>query len=155
MEGDKTQAIQRLFEVFAEFKKVQKHLFSYEGIRRSEFHVLLIIKKLTKENQQGVKVLDISREMGIAPPSITLLVNSLVMDGYVERKINEEDRRSVQINLTDKGCLMLEQCKKSIHTRLEGIVDYLGIEKSHLFSDLISEICLYFKEQVKNPDNTD
>lgn len=153
LEEDKAQATQKLFEVFGEFKKVQKHLFSYEGIRRSEFHVLLIIFKLTKENQQGVKVLDISREMEIAPPSITLLVNSLVKDGYVERKTNEEDRRAVQINLTEKGCWVLRQCTQSIHARLEGIVDYLGIEKSNLFSDLLSDICLYFKEQVIIPDD--
>lgn len=146
MEGNKTQATQRLFEVFGEFKKVQKRLFSYKGIRRSEFHVLLIIYRLTKENSTGVKVLDISREMEITPPSITLLVNSLVQDGYVERKTNEEDRRSVQISLTERGCQVLNQCTQFIHTRLEGIVDYLGVEKSNLFSDLLSDICKYLEE---------
>ena len=153
MEGNKAQATQKLFDVFGEFKKVQKNLFSYEGIRRSEFHVLMIICKLTKENQQGVKVLDISREMGIAPPSITLLVNSLVKDGYVERKTNEEDRRSVQISLTNRGFQVLNQCRQTIHTRLEGIVDALGIEKSNLFSDLLSEICQYFRNQTGDGKN--
>lgn len=155
MEENKAQATQRLFEVFGEFKKVQKHLFSYKGIRRSEFHILLIIYKLTQENQQGVKVLDISREMEIAPPSITLLVNSLVQDGYVERKTNAEDRRSVQISLTEKGCQALSQCTQSIHTHLEEIVDYLGIEKSNQFSDLLSDICQYFREQDTAADHGD
>jgi DNA-binding MarR family transcriptional regulator len=82
----------------------------------------------------------------IAPPSITLLVNSLVQDGYVERRTNAEDRRSVQISLTKKGLQALNQCTQFIHARLERIVDYLGVEKSNLFSDLLSEICKFFKE---------
>lgn len=146
MEEQRAQATKKMFEAFSQFKKVQKYIFTSKGIKRSEFHVLMIIYKLTQDKQQGVKVLDISRKLEIAPPSITLLVNSLVKDGYVQRKTNEEDRRSVQINLTEKGLSVLKKSWETINSCLERIVDNLGIEKSNQFSDLLSGICQYFKE---------
>ena len=148
METEKKQATQRLFEVFTQFKRIGKQPQYNNELRRSEFHTMVVIYKLTKDNREGVKILDISREMEIAPPSVTLMVNNLVKGGFVERKVNVEDRRSVQINLTPLGRSILQKSWEDVYHWLEGVVDYIGVEKSNLLSDLLSDVCLYFKEHM-------
>lgn len=147
MEDPKRMATRKLFEVFTEARKIGKYYFLQRELRRGEFYVLLTIYKLTGKEQHGVKILDISRAMEIAPPSVTIMVNNLVKNGYAERRINEEDRRAVQVSLTEKGFSILKKSQENIYNWFEGVVNHLGVEKSNQLASLLDEVCQYLKDR--------
>jgi DNA-binding MarR family transcriptional regulator len=46
---------------------------------------------------------DLVRELGVSKQSASQLVDSLVLRGYLERHVNPDDRRRLDVVLTDRG----------------------------------------------------
>ena len=51
----------------------------------------------------GLKSSDVAARGGSSPGTLTSVVNTLVREGYVERRSDAEDRRVVRLFVTDKG----------------------------------------------------
>jgi len=51
----------------------------------------------------GLKSSDVAARGGSSPGTLTSVVNTLVREGYVERRSDEGDRRVVRLFVTDKG----------------------------------------------------
>jgi len=49
------------------------------------------------------KVGDIAEWLGVSPPTVSEQVDHLVKRGWVERRVNPEDRREVLVELTPKA----------------------------------------------------
>ena len=47
-------------------------------------------------------------------PQLTHVVNPLVVSGIVERRPDEKDRRVINLALTDKGRILLEEAKLKV-----------------------------------------
>jgi DNA-binding MarR family transcriptional regulator len=52
-------------------------------------------------------------------PHITVIVDKLIEEGYVERQSDPKDRRIVNILLTEKGLADFEDIKKAISENLK------------------------------------
>jgi DNA-binding MarR family transcriptional regulator len=52
---------------------------------------------------EGTSVKDIASRIQLDSPGVTGLIDRLVKEGLLERKEDPEDRRSLRINLTEKG----------------------------------------------------
>ncbi|MDF0602540.1 MarR family transcriptional regulator [Psychromarinibacter sp. C21-152] len=79
------------FDLF--FDRLAKH-----GLKPGEFTVLWVIG-LNPGLRQGVA----ARKLRIKPAHMTKLVQRMVTGGYVERTVPDTDRRSVRLQLTQKG----------------------------------------------------
>jgi DNA-binding MarR family transcriptional regulator len=53
--------------------------------------------------RDGLKSSDVAARGGSSPGTLTSVVNTLVREGYVERRSDEGDRRVVRLFVTDKG----------------------------------------------------
>jgi DNA-binding MarR family transcriptional regulator len=51
----------------------------------------------------GLKSTDVAEQAWSTPGTVTSVVNTLVKDGFVERKPDEADRRVVRLYITDQG----------------------------------------------------
>ncbi|MFD1735226.1 MarR family winged helix-turn-helix transcriptional regulator [Bacillus salitolerans] len=82
------------------FRALQKGMNSILGdnINRSEFYLL----RFLKENGPA-KVSLISSELKVTASHITAVGDSLVTKGYIERNRSSEDRRIVELSLSDHG----------------------------------------------------
>ena len=56
----------------------------------------------------GLKSSDVAARGGSSPGTLTSVVNTLVREGYVERRSDEGDRRVVRLFVTDKGRQLCE-----------------------------------------------
>ncbi len=74
------------------------------GISIAEFNALLQFF-----NSQSLGVKELAERLDITPGGVTRIVTSLEDKGLVVRKISPEDRRSVDVFLTDKGKEMVKQ----------------------------------------------
>jgi DNA-binding MarR family transcriptional regulator len=58
----------------------------------------------------------------VAPPSITKITGKLVDAGYIVRRVNDSDRRSVAVELTSEGRRQLDATRESGTTWLAGLL---------------------------------
>jgi DNA-binding MarR family transcriptional regulator len=142
---NKIKTAERLFNTFNQFSKLNKMGSPVKGLKTSEIYTLFCIERLTSQKSEGVKVSQISRMLDVTPPTVTQLINGLEKKACIERQINIKDRRAVQIRLTEKGKTVVDAASKAFYNYFQGLVDYLGEEKSNQLSELLILVLSYSK----------
>lgn len=151
MVSNRNATVQRLLEVFARFHRVNWYKSPIGNLKPNEIMVLLCVKKKIGDEELGIKVSDISRLLKVATPTVTQIINNLEADGLVERSMDKEDRRAVRINLTGKGDGIITEVFDEFIYRFNGLVKYLGEDKSNELADLLSKVFIYFNDmEIKN-----
>ena len=69
---------------------------------------------------------DLAQGLAVRPPTITAVVDGLVVKRLVERRTVAGDRRRVDHVLTDQGRQVLEAADAAVDARLHEITDVLG-----------------------------
>jgi DNA-binding MarR family transcriptional regulator len=69
---------------------------------------------------------DLAERLAVRPPTVTAVVDGLVVKGLVERRTVEGDRRRVDHVLTAEGHRVLHAADAAIDTRLHDITEALG-----------------------------
>ena len=65
--------------------------------------MLITVRRLCQECPEGTPLKDLARHMSITPPTASIMVESLVKQGFLERLSSREDRRVKLIRLTPKA----------------------------------------------------
>lgn len=112
---------------------------SVEGHKPSEMTLLICIAKRS-QSTEGIKVSELSRFMGLTPPTVTQLINSLEAKDMVERQADPTDRRVVRIKLTEQGEIVTRKAKGHMDDMLGRLVEYLGEEESNQLADLLLKV---------------
>lgn len=149
MEKNRNPVAQKLLEAFTQFHRLNWKQSPIDGLKSSEIMVLFCIKKRVDSNSPGIKVSDISSALRVAAPTITQLINSLETKSFVERTMDTEDRRAVRVKLTDKGECTIEKISDAFFESFNGLVEYLGEDKSNELAVLLSKAFIYFNERRK------
>lgn len=139
----------RMADTFEKFIKADWRKQSKWGIKSSEVRVLLCIKKLSLENQDGVNISQISKMLIVTSPTVTQMIKSLSNNGFVARSIDSLDRRVAVIKLTEKGEMIAQKAKDHYKIIFSGLVKSLGREKSETLDALLNEVYIYFVEANK------
>jgi len=111
----------RLEEVFQEMIRRLHGEMAYRmvsGITGSQFFVL---KKI--QGKGRMTVTEVADALGVSLSAITALVDRLVKSGFVVRNRDEQDRRLVWLEATEKGREILMQC---VEVRRNVAIKYFG-----------------------------
>jgi DNA-binding MarR family transcriptional regulator len=100
-----------------------------------------------------IKVSEISKQLQVTSPTITQLLKGLEANGFVERRIDPNDRRAVGIILTEKGEMVTKQAADTFFTTLQGLIEFLGEEQSDELAELLSKVFRYFNEKAAIENN--
>lgn len=74
------------------------------GMTPSEFSVLCCAEQFPrKHGGTAASVADIAALMGVSVPAVSRTLRSLQGRGWIERTIDEDDRRSVRVSITPAG----------------------------------------------------
>jgi DNA-binding MarR family transcriptional regulator len=79
-----------------------------------QFRVLVFLK-----NNPGVSLTEVSEHLGLTPPSTSKLIDGLVERQLVLRHTCAEDRRKVNLTLTDGGASLLAASYQETRARFE------------------------------------
>lgn len=139
-----------LMDIFRRFRQIHMKPGLVEGMTPGEAMMLIRLSKLSKCQEQGTKVSDISTSMNVAPPTVTQLINTLEAGGYVERNMDRTDRRAVRVRLTEKGEEVVERADDFLSEKLSGLIEYLGEEKSRELINIMEMVYTYFREANKS-----
>jgi len=106
-----------------------KHRIMYEmafffkeaGITHSQLAVLRILKK-----NENVNIKDIAGMLEITSSAITQIVNELVKKGFILRKRNPEDRRTLNLVLSEKATIQIDSIKNKSFSELYSLFEVLS-----------------------------
>ena len=129
---------------FRNFKKVQmKNIMNSLDTNNTinEINILLVItesilkKESLNNNLKSIKNSDekihlniIREKMHLAASTISPIITSLESKGYIEREIDEKDKRNTYIKLTDKGRLHTTNIHMNIVSNLKEYIKFMGDE---------------------------
>lgn len=71
-------------------------------------HARWFVLKVT-EHRKRLGIRDVAETLGVTSSAATQLVDGLVQSGFIVRRVNPKDRRSVLLELTKKGNRHLEE----------------------------------------------
>ena len=83
---------------------------------------------------------DIGKCLSMPKPHITVIVDKLIEEGYVERQSDPADRRIVNILLTDKGTTDFETIKQTVSENLKGKLSLLNEEELKILSSATQQV---------------
>lgn len=78
------------------------------------------------EHNEGINIKRIAQTFGISSSAATQLIDSLVKNGYAERKNDVSDRRMLMINLTRKAKNELRRIQKKAESFILPIFEHLS-----------------------------
>jgi DNA-binding MarR family transcriptional regulator len=90
--------------------------------------------------EEGTPATKIAPLMGLEPRSLTRLLKSMEERGAIYRKVDENDKRSVRIFLTEEGLKARDRSKETVLRLNEVIRSEIPEEKLKVFFEVIQHI---------------
>lgn len=147
MEEPANPTAQKLLRALDQFHRAKWRDYTVEGCKPSEIRVLFCIQHGSGPDNP-VKVSEISKMLHVTSPTITQLLKGLEANDCIERRIDPSDRRAVGITLTEKGEMVTQQAWKGFLASLQGLIEYLGEERSNQLAELLPEVLRYYNERA-------
>ncbi|WP_084673375.1 MarR family winged helix-turn-helix transcriptional regulator [Paenibacillus sp. HW567] len=115
--------------------------------------LLICIARRSHAADEGMKVSEISRLLGLTPPTVTQLVNSLEAKQMVVRQADASDRRVVRIKLTEQGKIITRRARDHMDVTLNRLVEHLGEDECNQLADLLQKVHRFIEDNP--PPNLD
>jgi DNA-binding MarR family transcriptional regulator len=132
-------------DAISRFCRLQMNLKREMPIRASEMGALIYVEK---SNNQATPLM-ISNFFGIAKPSVTDMVNSLIKKNYLIKIPSEVDKRSYTLEVTSKGHELLETTYKDYFRGIEILEERMGDQEFKLFIQLLQKANDILSEERK------
>jgi len=117
--------VDNILDVVPLFRRSFRNI-DYDRVAEGLSHPHIMVMRMLEEHER-MSVSAIGDKQFISRPQMTHIVDKLVSLGMVERTIDEDDRRVINVVLTDKGRDVIKQCdaiiKRSIKDRLTALDD--------------------------------
>lgn len=126
------QLFHQLLNIF-EFKK--SYQLKSSGLNYLQLHVLERVYK-----EEGLRTLDISRQMDISPSTLIGVLDELESKELIMRDRQKDDKRVVLVTATEKGKHKVLQHIKEDEVFLRNLISCLNEEESVQLSDLLLKI---------------
>ena len=127
------QIVRNFITIIPLFKKKLLHdncKFDKGNLNHSHFQILAVLKK---EGQQPIS--EVAKKLFISTPNMTKLLNKLIDEDMIERIPGEKDRRVININLTEKGNIYLENKFLEFESSLKDKFSPLSQDKLEKLND--------------------
>lgn len=152
-----------LYRVSQGIEKMIRRHGEKEGLTSAQVRTLLFLLDAHPESRY---ISSIAQRLLIAPPTATRIVDALEKKGLVKRVRSREDRRSVRVEVTEKGKKVIERVSeagdflKSLANKLsedqkesllEGLKEIMGSmqQKGYISFSMICRDCVYFESNVR------
>lgn len=127
------QIVRNFITVIPLFKKnlLHKNCKADEyNLNHSHFQILAVLKK-----EEKIPISEVAKKLFISTPNMTKLLNKLIDEDMIERIPGEKDRRVININLTEKGNIYLENKFLEFESSLKDKFSPLSQDKLEKLND--------------------
>ena len=98
------------------------------------------IMQLTQTSPKGVALRDFAKVMRSSPSSASVMVDSLVNRGLLERSQNPTDRRTVCIRLSEKGKKLVTEGHDQVEARIASMLETLTDEERDQLAKIMAKL---------------
>ncbi|MBP1988719.1 MarR family winged helix-turn-helix transcriptional regulator [Paenibacillus eucommiae] len=148
MNNEMSSLEKKLTETFELFLRADWRKKQTTSIRPSEVRVLLCVKNLSDQTDDGVSISDISKRLAVTSPTVTQMVKQLIKFGYVESFNDPKDKRITLLRMTESGKALAQKALERYKILFSGLVEKLGEEQSETLIDLLNQVYVYFNEFI-------
>ncbi|MDK2808402.1 MAG: hypothetical protein PWP24_1137 [Clostridiales bacterium] len=140
-------------ELAKEFMEMMHQMHRSKGQKKindsmqGESFVLFYIS----EHEGNVIPSDISNAMEISSARIAATLNSLEKKGFIERKIDVEDRRRILIELTEEGKKEANRHQEMVMRITINMLEYLGEQDAKEFVRIMKKLSKHRQKEF-NPE---
>jgi DNA-binding MarR family transcriptional regulator len=78
---------------------------------------------------RGIGVRDLGHRLGVSKQAVSQLIDTLVVRGYLERRVDPDDRRRMTIELTERGRAAAEIVRDGVESVDDELVSMLSSEQ--------------------------
>ncbi|HDZ2573171.1 TPA: MarR family transcriptional regulator [Klebsiella pneumoniae] len=114
-------------------RRVNRQL-SLEGITLEHWRALKVIS-----DQNGVTMRELSDELMQNFPTLTKIIDKMVLEALVYRLPDEHDRRKVRLYISDKGKSVLEQQNNRVNDHQGKIEDTYGSDEAQMLKEMLEQ----------------
>ena len=119
----------------------------FKDITNNDMHVIEAIG-----NDNGKNMSTVARKLNITVSSLTAAINSLVRKEYVERRRSSEDRRVVEIRLTEKGEQAYRQHEEYHRQMVEAAIREMDPEEIPVLIKMLRNLKGFFETYGQTKD---
>ena len=133
-------------DAYESINKILVHLFNdiweleFKDLTNNDMHIIEAIGLGTGNNMSTI-----AKKLGITVGSLTTSMNSLVNKKYAVRHRSEEDRRIVNIQLTEKGEKAYHHHANFHKKMVEAVVETLDEEEIPVLTKALDNLYQFFK----------
>ena len=131
--------------IFSLGRFIREHSGVEKGDAPSFIH-LEIMKQLA--DSKGMTMTDLAEYLCIKAPSVTYLVEDLVVSKYAKRSHGTQDRRVVKIILTSKGKIALKKLYFHRADAFRKVLHQLGQNEQKTFIKTLEHIHEIYKQKI-------
>lgn len=136
----------RLLDILDEFRREsikainapsKKKLY---GLTVRQGSAISQLRLMLEDEPRGIALKDLASRMQMTVPATSIMVDTLVTRGYMERTPNPNDRRAVCIKLTDKGNELFNDIYARFHDEIDRRAEVLTEEELEAFSRIVEKL---------------
>ena len=98
------------------------------------------LKLLQECTPEGVSLKEFAKHLQMTIPASSLLVETIVRKGYMQRTPNPNDRRAIQIKLTEKGLELFNEVYAQFHDDLNQRCQVLTKEELDTLYSIVEKL---------------
>lgn len=136
MVGPRVNCLSRMIRI--KFNEV----LNEEGLFSGQHHIIMLLF-----HNDGLTVSQIASHIGIAPATASVSIKRMEKAGFIQRKTDEKDARTVKIFLTDKGRAIMEHIREKMNEQERRITACLSEDEVGRLSDMLDKIIENIIEQ--------
>jgi len=136
----------RLIKAFLKFGRTRWHNAPASGLSQVETDIL---ENIMRANRRGSspRVSDIGTMLRVSTPTVTQHLNNLEVQGYVLKTHSMEDKRSVELSLTDKGTEALKTHFVRLEQDFAEFIGQIGPDSSETMIELLMQAHDFFTKK--------
>lgn len=136
-----------LFPLFRNKLFQHRKRLKHNKMPHSYFHILKVLKKIGP-----LPMSEIGRRVYISKSNMTLLIDKLVEKGLAERIPDKNDRRVINISLTDKGNQIIAEWHLHSNLEIKNKLATLSDEDLETFYESIKNIRTILNKMDENKE---
>lgn len=116
----------------------------------NESMVCNLLYKKYKTDGEPLTATYLCEKLQIRKPQMNVILNRLEKDGMIMRSRSQNDKRNVEIVLTEKGVPVYEKAHAEILRLPEALIARMGEQKSRILADMMHEVADCFMDVMKD-----
>ncbi|HEX7664714.1 MAG TPA: MarR family transcriptional regulator [Polyangiaceae bacterium] len=120
--------------------RMKESHFAKYGLSDGRFFILMMLRRIQIEGGQPATPADLAEKAAVSRATITGLLDGLEKEGLIARVPRQDDRRMIDIRITEQGLTLLESTMPEHYARLSKALAELSTTEKDTLTRLLTKV---------------